>query len=486
MRNYFSWWIENLGVVPLFLFTAFLLEPCFFNLFFLIAFVCLVFDPIWISSVRLIDSIKQTKITNFSTIVKVIALAMTLCNTSFAKIEPSNISLFISRGEQKAITAKNLKHYSIGNPEILNKTLKHIGGKLLIKGKKVGYTDIVIWNQQKKKTTYHIYVLSKKESLKLAQASAVLEDLGLKLRFKGKVLIVEGNLKSTIQVEEIHKLKKIFKNQILLRLKITPTLAKRLVVDIYKYFSSKGFSNYFCNTNDWKQLTCQYQAFNADKALEEKFPFDFIHFKHEYSQYIKKTLKLKLYFIQIEKTDGSEFSLGLNSIASNVKRFIRDGNISLIKDNLINFNNTKLKFQTLAKPEVNTPINTKGEINIGLEIPFLQTNSQSQLTSTQWKEAGFKFNYIIESSHERLKLKYKINFSSPSGENIAKSFFKGANFISMNKLSTLLHLQVKSTNQSESKIPIISQLPIIGNAFSSISNSLTTKYIAVFFEIIDE
>lgn len=163
--NYF-WWIANLGVVPLFLFAAFLFCPAFFFLLTLLFLVTFVLDTI----IQPLFGLRKPFNLRIRQYLLPGLLLLVNFNSSTALEKDSNVEdlraidysrRIITRiGETKILKLPNLQNFSVSQPDIANG--KYIPNKkiLVLKGVKLGISQILVWNPTL--TTYDLVVIPKK------------------------------------------------------------------------------------------------------------------------------------------------------------------------------------------------------------------------------------------------------------------------------------------------------------------------------------
>ena len=311
--NYLEGWIENLGVVPLFLFAAFLFLPAFFVLFLRMAFVCFVFDAIWAPSLF--------RALRFHNILCFVKASIIISPTILCAAQRTPRNIYLSKGEQVSVPAPNLEQFSVGNPEILGRRYSSRSKKVFIKGKKLGYSDVVIWSKGKS-TTFHAYVLSKSQNLKLAQVANSLKDLGLEPRFEGKKVWAQGILKNFQELSRVLKLKQDYEKQLQLQLEMSLELQRQVIAEVYLYFHRAGYSKYHCTIR--KNLPqCFYQAAAPSTSTEKEVLKTWgikLHFQS--SGIVEKNLKVQFKFIEIESQETQDFALGIQELTSTVKNFL--------------------------------------------------------------------------------------------------------------------------------------------------------------------
>ena len=156
--NYLSLWIGNFGVVPWFSFLFFLFLPIFLSLRALLVLVCCVFEAMIYPFAKLLY-LETRFLTSSAPIVKAF-LFTNLVLISYTKANTlKSDEFFISKGEQIEINIKDLGSFSIGNKEVITSKFYEAKAKLLVKGKSLGFSDLVIWKNNGSKRNVHFYVV---------------------------------------------------------------------------------------------------------------------------------------------------------------------------------------------------------------------------------------------------------------------------------------------------------------------------------------
>ncbi len=226
-----SSWTANLGVVPLFLLAAFLLAPAALCLALRRFSVTAVLEAINISQNKTyhLSNLKPLNLTISLLFVKIFLL---LPSASFAQVSPKD--MIVARGEQKELPFKGLKNFSVGNPDVISYKWMPKEGKLLIKGKKVGFTDLVVWTASGKEVL-SIYVLSKQKFLKTFQLADALKNLNLTIDIKGPVMTATGVLSDFSDYLYLQKIKGQFQEQVFFKIGLEPKLRNHIIGQIYTY-----------------------------------------------------------------------------------------------------------------------------------------------------------------------------------------------------------------------------------------------------------
>ncbi len=462
-----SRWIGNLGVVPLFLLAAFLLVPIFDFLFFLIALSCFVFDAINLPSI-----FRFIKITYLTCFVKMVFMFPALCLASNTRL--------ISKGEQIQMSALKLQSYSLGNHQILTTKIMKRKKMLYLKGKSIGYTDLIIWRNNGKKEHFHIYVLSKREGLKLAQIAKSFEAINLKISFKGKLLEISGELQDSQQFRDYLKLKKKYNDFLIDRTSKNKHLSFKIIESIYKTMMLYKVEDYKCYHET--ELRCSYKSFEKNIALEKNI-LEQTGLKVQYylkDQFLKNHI-LNLKLIEIERSDGQEFSLGLQELSSSVGKILSRGPIDLISRNSIKIANHKYQLSTIAQPSISLAINSKGKLRLGSSTPFT-TSSSEHISTTNWKDTGFSMDYIVKPSQEKLVLEYKIDLTHFQSKDIQGGAYQGSHFLRMDVgFKPLFNIAMYSEGKKKQRLPLLGKIPVLGLIFQSNQNHQTYKSIMAFY-----
>ncbi len=465
--TYLSSCIANLGVVPLFLLAAFLLVPCFFLLFFLITLSCFVFEAIISTSI-----FRSLKITHLTCIVKMI-LASTLC--CYAED-----TILISKGEQTYIKVSNISHFSIGNKEVISSKLLK-SNKFYIKGKRMGYSDLLIWHKNKTKSHYHIYVLSKKESLKLAQISKSFESMNLKTTFQGKALVLTGEIDKLKDHQKILSFKKIYKEALINDTTLSKKLQKEIISNLYTQLIKRNIKDFICTAN--LNIHCSYSFDKRVNHLEKKIQDEMgITLSFYDSRLKRKNFKLSIKLVEIQRSDGKEISLGLHRLNSLVTSYLKTGSLALVNKNSIRFFKENIQIKTIAEPVIITSLNESGSLNLGTSIPFV-TNSNNA-SNTNWKNTGLTLNYLIKSQFDQVQLQYSLNSTQAQGPNIAGGKFKATRYARLNnKYESLFHIALDVKRKKNVSLPVINLIPVLGVLFRSQEHVNSYKYIFALYKI---
>ncbi len=471
--NYF-WWTANLGVVPLFLLAAFLLAPAALCLALRRFSVTAVLDAIYISrdKFKLYGNLKPLNVTRCLLFVKIFLFVPL---ASFASEGPKDIIL--AKGEQKEIQIETLRNFSVGNPEVISYKFLPKQGKLLLKGKKVGFTDVIIWNG-KGKETFSIYVLSKQKFLKTFQLADALKNLNLEIDIKGPVMTASGILSDFSDYLYLQKIKGQFQEQVFFKISLDPKLRNHIVGQIYKKLYANGFSSVACQV-DWLDILCFYEGTQNESLLKQLSGFYRVTFIQQDSRLKHKNYRLKLKLIQMEQMDGREIHLGMDAFQTTLGNLFDFGIRKLIDDNQVFLQKSKLDLSTLAEPELIVNLSTPQLIEIGSQIPYQNIAQQGStvIAPIDWRFAGLKIKTKITESFGKLLLEYETEFSRPVQQAINGSKEISSALLEIGVPMKIFQIGFQTTAKDRKGIPLLSDIPILKHLFESKSDQTTYKQI---------
>lgn len=485
-KSYFpSGWIANFGVVPLLLLRAFLLLPIFDFLFALLILVTAVFDTI----LNLLNGavFKDKDIQWLSFTVKALMTLFFISNglrtsanaDGLRRIEEKPI--FMAIGQHKEISVENLKKYSVGNPQVLGVKVRGASKNILLKGKKQGFSELLILKSGES-SIVPVFVHTKKNQQKLARAKVELSSLGLGLENISGTPVVSGVVNT---LEQLKKLRIIFKksnNLYDLNILIKPKLKSKVIAKAYSVLFDLFIDDGHC-AMEGITILCKIPI---DEKVSNSIQ---MRLKDRYSIHLEptnlvspsKNKEIKLKFIQIEKRDGSEFSLGLDSLNIPIKD-IFDGQAfnALSSEKNIVLGESEFKIKTIAHPEFLLRTGNTSEIRIGAEIPFqnLSMNNNSLLNTTSFLFVGLKVKIKLEKSASDHLIQYEVQLNRPSAEGtLQSSGSKEKSTVTIkNATSTkLFDIGFKANAIDKKRFPVLSKIPLLGTLFTSKKNSSSYK-----------
>lgn len=385
--------------------------------------------------------------------------------------------VILAKGEQKEISITGLKNFSVGNPEVISYKWMGKTGKFLVKGKKVGFTDLIVWTKKGKKNL-SIYVLSKQKFLKTFQLADALKNLNLVIDIKGPVMTASGTLKEFSDYLYLQKIKAQYQDQVFFRINLEPALRNHIIGQVYKKLYANGFSSVSCQA-DWLDIMCFYEGQGNENFLKQLAAFYKVSFVQEESKAKSRNYNLKLKLVQLERMDGREIHVGLDKFRASVKDIFDSGIRKLIDENLVFLTQSNLELSTLAEPEININLNVPHLIEIGAQIPYqnLGTQGATVIAPIDWRFAGLRIKSKLSESFGRLLLEYETEFSRPVDNSISGSKEVSSALLIPGKPLKIFQIGFQTTTKGRQGIPFISDIPILKHLFESKSDQKTYKQI---------
>ncbi|MCY4524753.1 MAG: pilus assembly protein N-terminal domain-containing protein, partial [Halobacteriovoraceae bacterium] len=237
-----SKWILNLGVLPLLRSCALRFLPIFprllQRLLYVARFLETIYPPSLWSKVFILFLLSFVKI------------------SLYAQSSTSHSAIILALGGHREIPVSNLQKYTVGNPQIVSYKLRFSPKRILIKGKKPGFTELVVWSN-KRKSVYPIYVLSRNHQLPILPMGQALQSLGLKTEFLGQTLVVQGILKEVDSYLFLKKLQKTHGEQLYLRGSLAPILRNHIIGEVYFHFFNENLDQIECHQQNF-DIICYY------------------------------------------------------------------------------------------------------------------------------------------------------------------------------------------------------------------------------------
>ncbi len=472
---YFSSWIENFGVVPLFLFLAFLFLPTFDFLFLLLLSVTAVRETISKILTKLVLFFNNPKcLPSLRRTVKIILFLIIMTREA-----QSSSDIIISKGEVKELKTPIIKKLTIGNSEIISQTPSPKNDGILLKGKMVGYTELKIWTHSDRLLSFHIHVLKKAEHLSINQILNALKPMGLKVKFEGPQISVEGAINKEKDRRNLIFLLKKYKTLLNSTVEISDELKKNIIEKVISIFSKSGVDQIECQ-EDFINLICFLPPMEKNLDELKKYISNEYGVKFLIKERIDLTnYLLKLKIIQIEKQNGDSIGLNLDYNPDILMGLFKTGLKKYLDLNNINFDSHNLEVSTLAEPEILTLIGKKSQVEVGAEIPFFNKNENRD--SIIWKFAGIKAELELEKYGNHYQLSYKTQMTKPFGDSsISGNKESSTAIIELQKPIQLFQIGFKTEGIKSDGFPLIQNIPLLREIFGSSSSHSTYKRITGF------
>lgn len=419
------------------------------------------------------------KILNVTTCLFVVKVFLVMPVALYAQTTPVTApsDVILAKGEQKEMSFESLKNFSVGNPEVISYKYTPKTGKLLLKGKKVGFTDLVVWKKSGKEVI-SIYVLSKQKFLKTFQLADALKNLNLTIDIKGPIMTASGVLSDFSDYLYLQKVKVQYQDQVFFKITLDPKLRNHIVGQIYKKLYANGFSSVTCQA-DWLDILCFYEGTTNPEFLKQLAQFYKASFIQQDSRLRHKNYRLKLKLIQLEQMDGKEIHLGLDKLQANVSELFVNGIRNMIDKNIVFLQKSQMDLSSLAEPELVINLNTPQLVEIGSQIPYqnIGTQGSTVIAPIDWRFAGLKIKTKVTEAYGKLLLDYETEFSRPVDQAISGSKEISSALLELGVPMKIFQIGFQTTSKSRLGIPLISEIPILKHLFESKSDQKTYKQI---------
>ncbi len=475
LANYFlSGWIANFGVVPLFSFAFFLFAPIFLSFNFLRVRVCIVLEPILISSRYVLKYLNQAIFLTFMILVVKIFLFLNAAHAENG-VNPGDIVL--SKGEQTELTIENLRNFSVGNKEVISYKYLPAKHKILIKGKSLGFSDLIVWKHKGLKSIFRIYVISKREQLKQMEVLQILKGLNLYTKIVGEILYISGTISSVADYLIFQKINNTKYQNIIYNIELDKKISNQIIAEIYEEFYQYGHSYINCDAIKL-QIKCIYEGADPKSKIIEKFKNKYqIVFQELNQKYSAKNLQVKFHIISVDSTHDLSTDSGLNKIQFNLKDALTNGMVDLQTDEVL-LANQDMTAKIVTSPIVKTILDNNFSLQLGGEIPFqIRSRNRRQI---QWKFAGLKIDGRVSLRKTNFLMDYSSELTNGSDDVISGPKGKSSIYLSLNKPVELFHIDYNSHMKNQDSIPVLGRIPLLKHFFSSTNKNQKHKKIIVY------
>lgn len=482
--NYFlSGCTENLGVLPLLLFSAFLLDPAFLALSFLLILVIVVLDDIFLSFrltiLNLLNYLNLEFLTKVQAFVKGLFLFSLLGFSSLSLSAENFDHIILSRGEQREVKTEKFSKFSLGNPEVIS---VHSDNKnaLLIKAKAIGFSDIALWTNKGIKKI-NIFVVGKSQYLKNIQSTQDFTSLGLKLEFQGKNFVVKGEIETLNDWNRYKEIKSSSKT--LSDITISDELKKSTIVSIYEELLKEGVSYIDCHLYQ-DTLECEYSGTPLPdfyvKKLLAKYP---LNLHHNPKARLSQNFRLRFKIVQIEHYTKKSLNLGLNKVATTLRTLLQGSVMDMVGNNQSLFSGFNGNYELLSEPSQLITMGEKNLLEIGSEIPYV-VSTMAGNDSTNWKFAGIRVETILSEKFQKYTLKYDTTLTRPSQDSsISGSKESSLIYLNESEFVEIFELNFKTNSIEDEHMPLLGEIPILKHLFSSNGRGETYKQIIGFVKL---
>ena len=485
--NYFSRWIANLGVVPLFLFAAFLFFPALTFLAALLFLVTRVFEtiyPLQLSTSAVQFSIRTKVLPSWSSAVKTFILISVSCLYSILSMSAQateKTTIILSRGQHYEINFRGYSNYSITNKDTLSHKLKVKKRKILIKGRKLGFSEVILWKSSNTKKVLKIYVLHKNRHLKIVQLGETFEQMGLNIKLIGPVLKITGTVGDYPTYKKIKQLIAKNNEQIISKATLSRDLKSYILSEIYSDFLKRYIDSIDCQIRHL-DIECNYSNhtnLKFEKTLKKKF---FVEFNNLGIEARNSNLQVTFEIKKLSIISSENINPGLSKLQGKIQDLINNKLKDSLSTNQFNFDGLKGHLSTIAKPSMLLIPGAETKILLGSDVPF----DQGEDKGTGFKFAGLKIRTKVEPKGKNFLCKFNIKLSKPTS--------KGSNSFEENEQSSQIivtegsliqafNIEIINDYSQKNMTPYISKFPLLGKLFQSYSDGNSIERILAYVRI---
>lgn len=494
---------ENLGVVPLFFISAFLFEPAFFFFLNLLFSVTHVLETIGELLYNYLDQLRSNNNKynlflrfnykpyflprNVVCVKGIFALCLILATLNPLKAqENANSDVILSKGQSISIELPHMIKFNIGNKEVLTYKFDEKTKTLMLRGKTMGTSELIIWNKDQSIEKKQIYVISKAQELKNLNIAQILSRLGLEVRPGLPHIEVSGVIKTINQLAQFKKIQKQYREHILDQTTLSNEAQKEIMAEIYKLLLTEYKETIRCKVEN-SDVNCLYPvnekpSSGVMKYLQQKYSVAFLEINN---QKLTSNYSFRLKLIQLEQLDGLELRLGLDELRTTLGELINVPLRTIIERNSFVLAEKKVVLNTLAEPTgLIRPMNP-AEFSIGADVPYV-IKGREGVEQTAWQFAGLKVKINLENIGERLMVRYETELTKPDAtENgsISGNKEKSSVIIDLKRPLKLFQITLRTNGNSIDQMPFISSIPILGELFKSKGKQSNYKTITAIMEI---
>ena len=382
-------------------------------------------------------------------------------------------------GEQRSIAIEAQTRYSVGNPEVIQvKTTQLSGGKslLLVKAKHQGYSDLVLITSSGKQKQIFYRVGAKQEaSLGRDIKNSLSNTKGIEVSPKGRQWFVQGEVK---RIEDYNVLRTLADKSNVQNFARLHVLSRRLAEkDIQALLDRAGLKDVHvrgAGSQIWLEGNVDSKASKelAESLGKEIFPSLRSYLRVPFSP--TEILRFKVHILELAKTKqnstGFNWSEAIPDILQIQQKLFKTA--FSLKASLALLSRKGL-VRVLSEPEI--VLNEEGlaELKVGGEVPIsLKSKFFAQV---QWKPYGLGLKIEVPGVYRNvIRTKVEVEVSALDHSNAAD----GIPAIKTNRMQTIVDLNInrtlflsgliqESNGETISAIPILGDIPILGELFRS-------------------
>lgn len=123
--------------------------------------------------------------------------------------------LSLAVGESRTMSAKDVRNYSLGLPDIVDVRITPDGNQFVLVGKRVGGTTLLLIKNDGTRVTYDVDVTSRPESAVARELEQLLEGVtGVNMRRVGSRFFLEGSVGTEAELHRLHQIAGLYPGQV--------------------------------------------------------------------------------------------------------------------------------------------------------------------------------------------------------------------------------------------------------------------------------
>jgi len=389
--------------------------------------------------------------------------------------------LQISPGHQKVISAKSVIRASIGNPEIADVKDLRSSNQVIVTAKSLGNTDLILWNEKGEKTSYVIEVTNQKAAPKEEILALLRKVEGVKVSSVRGRTVLTGTITRAADIDRVQHVLELYpstKNST----RIDPKTLRYLVDEIERRFAAEELLTITARGGGNKIFIEGSALHKSDRERAEliaKMVFPNIINKISTNFAMQPLLLVDVKLMEVKTSSlgqiGAKWPSQLNITGSTVlngRHFSTSANLedaTLTLSALLESGAAKI----LSNPKLLVRSGTPATFLAGGEIPIRIVGER--VASVQFKRYGLELNVNAKTDASRqvfMDIETKISDLDPANAvegipGILEHQLKTATNLKFGETVVLGGLIENRTRKNVQKLPLLGQIPILGELFKS-------------------
>ncbi len=384
-------------------------------------------------------------------------------------------------GEQKSFPVEPGTRFSLGNSEVIQVRPTQLGGGkslLLVKGKSQGYSDLILIGPGSTPRTMAFRVVSKRQAAVVKDGESLLNaPSGVKLQANGDGWLASGEVKSSQDWNAVKALEERGKGKVQSLARLHPLQRAKAESQIRRLLKSAGIAGIEVKSAGNTVLVYGDADNAAEKELAESLAQEVFRGTRSHIRVpFEKGGRLRFRAKILEVLKNSGLSLGLkwpDSVPGALQVSQTFGKANIALEAALRIMEKRGQAKLLSQPEL--LLNEKGvaELKVGGEIP-IQMQSRN-FSAVQWKPYGLTLRLElpgVTKNLARARISVEITSLDPANGS------EGIPALRVSKMDTRVDMEVgkavllsglmeKRDSRNHSGIPLLGDIPILGELFRS-------------------